>query len=251
MTLNKEAEQQQTITAVQTAAEPETVSTAAEQPQAAGPAGAPADATEAAPQPTEAESAAAEPAAVETPAMPQATEPAPRPTVVGPRPLEPVEYRKLGITPPDANAQDYTGYEVLPCQCNLHSEYQAIAAVLGMCHHTSIDDIEDLNNRLLSLLADQPVEFAMSEFLKRTPEQLRDKYIREILTTDYSYRSQEEHTALAIACLRHNVLGIMALITGYLLDLPRNRPPTGVPEPDTEPDAEDEEYLRQPAAAGV
>lgn len=179
----------------------------------------------------------------ETPPEPQPAPQAPAP--VAPQPLQPVEYRHLSVTPPDSEPESYTGYEVLSCQCQLNPEYQAIAAVLGMCHHTSSIDVEDLNNRLLSLLADQPVAFSMSEYLKRTPEQLRDKYIREILTTDYAYRTQEEHTALAIACLRQNVMGIMALITGYLLDLPRNRPPAGVPEPD----AEDDDYALQPAGA--
>lgn len=143
------------------------------------------------------------------------------------------------IAPPrPAHTRDsiYTGVELLECGCALTPEYRAMGAVLNLCHHSTPQEIAELNQRLLTLLAEQPVTFTMADFLKKTPESLRDHYIREILHTDYNFRNKEENAALAAACLRQLALGLMALLTGYLLDLDRNRPAPGVAEPDADPE---------------
>lgn len=138
--------------------------------------------------------------------------------------------------PAPARDPAYTGVELLECGCALTPEYQAMGAVLNLCHHSTPQEIAELNQRLLTLLAEQPVTFTMADFLKKTPESLRDHYIREILHTDYNFRNKEENAALAAACLRQLALGLMALLTGYLLDLDRNRPAPGVAEPDADPE---------------
>ena len=165
------------------------------------------------------------PPAAAAPAEPPPPEPEPEPET--PRPEPP---------PPPAPDPVYTGVEIFECGCSLPPEYSAISDILTLCHHSSTEEIAALNEQLLTLLADQPVNFSMSDFLKKTPETLRDHYIRDILHTDYNFRNKEENAALAVACLRQIALGIMALMTGYLLDLERHRPLPGVPEPDTDPD---------------
>ena len=110
--------------------------------------------------------------------------------------------RALGTTPPAGLAEHYIGYEVLDCQCDLHCEYQPVAAVSGVCHDTSVADSERLNNCLIPRLTDQPNNFSIDDFLKNPPEKIQANYIREILETAYNYRRREEQTALAVACRR-------------------------------------------------
>lgn len=137
------------------------------------------------------------------------------------------------VGPPPNSA--YTGVELLDCGCALSPEYRAMGSVLALCHPSPPVEIAELNRRLLALLAGQPVTFTMGDFLKKPPESLRDHYIREILHTDYNFRNKEENAALAAACLRQLPLGLQALLTGYLLDLPRNRPAPSVPDPYADP----------------
>ena len=154
----------------------------------------------------------------------------PPPAIAPPRPPDPAP------GPEPVPNPGYTGVELLECGCALTPEYRAMGAELNLCHHSTPQEIAELNQRLLTLLAEQPVTFTMADFLKKTPESLRDHYIREILHTDYNFRNKEENAALAAACLRQLALGLMALLTGYLLDLDRNRPAPGVAEPDADPE---------------
>ena len=171
------------------------------------------------------------------PPAPPPAAPAPAPPPTAPPPAPPAPAPEPALEMPAAPREPaYTGVELFECGCSLPPEYSAISGILTLCHHSSTQEIADLNEQLLILLADQPVNFSMSDFLKKTPETLRDHYIRDILHTDYNFRNKEENAALAVACLRQIALGIMALMTGYLLDLERHRTLPGVPEPDTDPD---------------
>ena len=179
----------------------------------------------------------AAPAAAAEPASASAAAPEPAPSAQTPTPAPPPEPEPARPEPPAPTPDPvYTGVEIFECGCSLPPEYSAISDILTLCHHSSTEEIAQLNEQLLTLLADQPVNFSMSDFLKKTPETLRDHYIRDILHTDYNFRNKEENAALAVACLRQIALGIMALMTGYLLDLERHRPLPGVPEPDTDPE---------------
>ncbi len=106
-----------------------------------------------------------------------------------------------------------------------------------ICHHSNIEVVKEINEKLTMLIANQPVHLDMNNLYTMTVKDIITAYMQEVSGRDYNFRNRKEHTAMAVACLRHSALGMMTILTGYIISMAeaeeQSTAPLGVEEPDS------------------
>ena len=105
-----------------------------------------------------------------------------------------------------------------------------------ICHHSNLELVRQINERLTLLVANQPVHLDMNNLFTMSVKDIMSQYMQEVAGRDFNFRNRQEHTALAVACLRHSALGMMTILTGYIMTMyetgEEENATLGVAEPD-------------------
>ena len=105
------------------------------------------------------------------------------------------------------------------CLCNLPPEMDNAGLAATLCHHSTLNNITDAQNRLFVLLANFSQQIPAEHMFMRPLNEVAQNYMQDILGMDYNLINAQEHNVLMISFLRHISIGAQALMTTMMLSL--------------------------------
>ena len=99
------------------------------------------------------------------------------------------------------------------CQCRIPEEMKAAGAAAALCHHSSLQEIAETNEKLKDLLVMFDRNIDPVALFKLPPDQAIEYYIRETIQDDPTLVTRQERAIYTAAFIRHYgiILDLMML----------------------------------------
>ena len=109
------------------------------------------------------------------------------------------------------------------CQCSLPAEMSWAGPAAQLCPHSALEPALEVQANLIKLLDDFMQEIPIEDLLNKPLLELGEKYMRDVLGSDFNLMNQREHNVLMIAFLRHVGIAIMTLMSSMVVNRNKNQ----------------------------
>ena len=108
------------------------------------------------------------------------------------------------------------------CECSLPKEMSWAGPAAQLCPHSALEPALEVQENLIKLLDDFMQEIPVDDLINKPLIELSEKYMRDVLGTDFNLMNQREHNVLMIAFLRHVGIAVMTLMSSMVVNRNRN-----------------------------